>query len=104
VVATNIRRRFPRWMRWAVALSGPLVALPPDRIAASIVTLLGDPAFEGVGGAHFSHIRRFKPARVPAAHRPAEGARLWALSEHLVAHAQQRTAPQDVVVRTNGSS
>jgi NAD(P)-dependent dehydrogenase (short-subunit alcohol dehydrogenase family) len=104
VVATNIRRRFPRWMRWAVALSGPLVALPPDRIAASIVTLLGDPAFEGVGGAHFSHIRRFKPARVPAAHRPAEGAKLWALSEHLVAHAQQRTAPQDVVVRTNGSS
>ena len=94
MVATNIRRNFTRWMRWVVTLAGPLLALPPERTAASIVTLLCDPAFEGLSGAHFSHIRRFKPARVPAAHRPEEGARLWALTEHLIAHAQQRTMPR----------
>jgi NAD(P)-dependent dehydrogenase (short-subunit alcohol dehydrogenase family) len=105
MVATNVRRNFPRWMRWAVTLAGPLVALPPKRTAASIVTLLCDPAFEGLSGAHFSHVRRFKPARVPAAHRPEEGAKLWALSEHLIAHTQQRTAPRrDVTFRPNESS
>ena len=105
MVATNIRRKFLRWMRWAVTLVGPLVALPPKQTAASIVTLLCDPAFEDLSGAHFSHIRRFKPARVPAAHRPEEGARLWALSEHLIAHAQQRTAPRRrVTFRPNDSS
>jgi NAD(P)-dependent dehydrogenase (short-subunit alcohol dehydrogenase family) len=105
MVATNIRRNFPRWMRWVVTLAGPLLALPPERTATSIVTLLCDPAFEGLSGAHFSHIRRFKPARVPAAHRPEEGARLWALSEHLIAHAQQRTVPRrGVTFRPNESS
>lgn len=105
MVATNIRRNFPRWMRWAVTLAGPVLALPPTRTAASIVMLLCDPAFEGLSGAHFSHIRRFKPAHVPAAHRPEEGARLWALSEHLIAHAQQRTAPsRGVTFRRNDSS
>ncbi len=105
MVATNIRRKFPRWMRWAVTLAGPLLALPPERTAASIVTLLCDPAFEGLSGVHFSHIRRFKPAHVPAAHCPEQGARLWALSEQLIAHTQQRTAPRrGVTFRPNDSS
>jgi hypothetical protein len=50
-------------------MASPPRALPPQRIAASILTLLRDPAWEGVSGAHFAHIRRFTPVEVPAAWR-----------------------------------
>ncbi|MBV8181445.1 MAG: SDR family NAD(P)-dependent oxidoreductase [Mycobacterium sp.] len=93
MVTTNISHQFPRWMRWAVTVARPLLALPPQRIAESIVVLLCDPAWEGVTGAHFSYIRSFRPTQVPAAHDPEAGAMLWALSEHLIARVWLDSAP-----------
>lgn len=74
-------------------MASPLLALPPQRIAASILTLLRDSAWKGVSGAHFAHIRRFTPVEVPVARRLQEGWRLWTLSEQLVARAGTQTSP-----------
>ncbi|HEX6401552.1 MAG TPA: hypothetical protein VF003_00030 [Pseudonocardiaceae bacterium] len=73
-------------------MASPLLALPPQRIAASILTLLRDPAW-GITGAHFAHIRRFTPVEGPAARRLQKGRRLWTLSEQLVARAGTQTSP-----------
>jgi NAD(P)-dependent dehydrogenase (short-subunit alcohol dehydrogenase family) len=86
-VKTNIRRRFPPWMRWIVPLVlDPLIGLSPADVAAAAVPLLVDPAFEGVNGAFFQLIRTFKAIAVPKTVRDPElRQRLWALSERLVA-------------------
>ena len=75
LVRTNIGRQFPRWMRWTVTTARPLLALPAQRTAESVMTLLCDPGLEGVRGAHFSHIRRLKCTQVPAARRPEDAPR-----------------------------
>jgi NAD(P)-dependent dehydrogenase (short-subunit alcohol dehydrogenase family) len=87
VVNTNIRRRFPSWMRWIVALVlDPLIGLSSADVAAAAVPLLVDPEFEGVNGAFFQLIRTFKAIAVPETVRDPElRRRLWALSEQLIA-------------------
>jgi NAD(P)-dependent dehydrogenase (short-subunit alcohol dehydrogenase family) len=89
VVKTNIRREFPRWMRWLVPLVfDPLLAQTPQEAAESALRLLVAEEFEGATGALFSKIRKFKrvdpDARVL---EPEEGRRLWELSERMTAKA-----------------
>jgi NAD(P)-dependent dehydrogenase (short-subunit alcohol dehydrogenase family) len=46
VVRTNIRRHFPTWMKWLVALvMDPLLALPTEQVAAAALQLLVAPEF-----------------------------------------------------------
>ena len=77
VVKTNIRREFPRWMQWLVPLVfDPLLAQTPQEAAASALRLLAED-LEGVTGALFSKIRKFKQVMPPArARNPEEGLRL----------------------------
>jgi hypothetical protein len=83
-VRTSIRREFPLWMKVLVPLLDPFLTQSPDRIAVSALRLLTGLEFEGVSGKLFTHILRFKPVEPAARMRdPAEGARLWALSELL---------------------
>lgn len=87
VVKTNIRREFPRWMQWLVPLVfDPLIALTPREAAESALGLLLAEDLEGVTGALFSKIRKFKRV-VPGARvrDPQEVRQLWELSERLVA-------------------
>jgi NAD(P)-dependent dehydrogenase (short-subunit alcohol dehydrogenase family) len=87
VVKTNIRREFPRWMKWLVPLVfDPLLGQSPGEAAASALNLLLDESLEGVTGALFLKIRTLRRI-VPGARTsdPRQGRRLWALSESLVA-------------------
>jgi NAD(P)-dependent dehydrogenase (short-subunit alcohol dehydrogenase family) len=87
VVKTNIRRGFPRWMKWLVPLVfDPLLAQTPQEAAESALRLLLAEDLEGVTGALFSKIWKLKHV-VPSAHvrDPQEGRRLWELSERLTA-------------------
>lgn len=85
VVKTNIRREFPRWMQWLVPLVfDPLLAQTPQEAADSALRLLLSKDFEGVTGALFLKIRKFKQV-APPARAPEEGQRLWELSERLMA-------------------
>jgi NAD(P)-dependent dehydrogenase (short-subunit alcohol dehydrogenase family) len=88
-VKTRIREQFPLWMKLAVPLLiDPFLAVEPEAIAASALSLILDRAFEGRTGALFLHIKRFKPAS-PAkrAHDAAHGPRVWDLSQRLLAQA-----------------
>jgi NAD(P)-dependent dehydrogenase (short-subunit alcohol dehydrogenase family) len=93
-VRTNIRRQFPVWMKLLVPLViDPLLSQTPAQIAASARHLLLDPKFESVSGALFRHIKKFKAQKAgPRTSDPAEGRRLWALSEQLVAEARKTSA------------
>src|SRR5882724_6271956 len=85
VVRTNIRREFPRWMRWLVPLAlDPLIGQTPSEAAASALRLLLDDDLEGVTGALFlklRNLRRIAPG--PRTSDPLQGQKLWALSEAL---------------------
>ena len=96
-VRTNIRSQFPLWMKLFVPLViDPFLSQTPQQIAASARQLLLDPKFEGESGALFRHIRRFKVRKAgPRTSDPAEGRRLWALSEQLAAQARTASAPKD---------
>jgi NAD(P)-dependent dehydrogenase (short-subunit alcohol dehydrogenase family) len=85
VVKTNIRREFPWWMKSLVPLLlDPLLAQSREEAAGAALGLLLAPEFEGLSGALFSKIRKFKRVR-PTARvlTPDEGRRLWELSERL---------------------
>ena len=90
VVRTNIRRQFPLWMKLVVPLLFDVfLSRLPEQVAASALRLLLDPKFEGVTGALFLHIRRFKslsPARRTG--DPAQGQKLWDFSQRLAAQAR----------------
>jgi NAD(P)-dependent dehydrogenase (short-subunit alcohol dehydrogenase family) len=90
-VRTNIRSQFPPWMKLLVPLViDPFLSQTPAQIAASARHLLLDPKFEGVSGALFRHIKQFKAVKAgPRTSDPAEGRRLWALSEQLAAQARK---------------
>jgi NAD(P)-dependent dehydrogenase (short-subunit alcohol dehydrogenase family) len=96
-VRTNIRSQFPLWMKLFVPLViDPFLSQTPQQIAASARQLLLDPKFEGASGALFRHIRQFKARKAgPRTSDPAEGRRLWALSEQLAAQARTASAPKD---------
>jgi NAD(P)-dependent dehydrogenase (short-subunit alcohol dehydrogenase family) len=82
---TNIDREMPLWMKLAVRfVIHPLVSRTPDVPAAAALELLSADEFEGVTGALFSMRGKFKRVAAPRNVRdPAEGQRLWALSEAL---------------------
>src|SRR5260370_35197058 len=95
VVKTNIRREFPRWMKWLVPLVfDPLLGQAPKEAANSALRLLLDKEFEGESGALYLKIREFirvKPSRrVTDSH---EGKRLWELSERLVGKGWDQEKP-----------
>jgi NAD(P)-dependent dehydrogenase (short-subunit alcohol dehydrogenase family) len=96
-VRTNIRSQFPLWMKLFVPLViDPFLSQTPQQIAASARQLLLDPKFEGESGALFRHIRQFKARKAgPRTSDPAEGRRLWALSEQLAAQARAASTPKD---------
>jgi NAD(P)-dependent dehydrogenase (short-subunit alcohol dehydrogenase family) len=89
VVKTNIRngRDFPWWMKVLVPLvMDPLLGQTPEEAAESVRTLLLAGEYEGVTGALFVKIKKFKQI-VPDSSVTEEltGKRLWALSERLSA-------------------
>jgi len=96
-VRTNIRSQFPTWMKLLVPLViDPFLSQTPSQIAASARHLLLDPKFERVSGALFRHIKQFKALKAgPRTSDPAEGRRLWALSDQLAAQARAASAPKD---------
>ncbi len=82
VVKTNIRSGFPMWMRVLVPLVfDPFLAQTTEQIADSAVRLLTGPEFEGVGGALFRHIKKFRRLELP---QTSEGPRLWRFTEQLL--------------------
>ena len=93
-VRTNIRSQFPAWMKLLVPLViDPFLSQTPAQIAASARHLLLDQKFEGVSGALFRHIKQFRAVKAgPRTSDPAEGRRLWALSEQLAAQARKASA------------
>lgn len=90
VVKTNIRRTFPLWMRVLVPLvADPLLGQRPADVAASAVRLLSDPEFEGLTGALFLQIKKFKRLKLDSIlEDPQIGERLWQLSEQMSASPQ----------------
>ena len=95
-VRTNIRSQFPAWMKLLVPLViDPFLSQTPAQIAASARHLLLDPKFEGLSGALFRHIKQFKALKAGLrTSDPAEGRRLWALSEQLAAQARAASASE----------
>jgi NAD(P)-dependent dehydrogenase (short-subunit alcohol dehydrogenase family) len=91
-VRTNIRAQFPAWMKLLVPLViDPFLSQTPEQIAASARHLLLDSKFES--GALFRHIKQFRALKAgPRTSDPAEGRRLWALSEQLAAQARAASA------------
>ena len=89
-VRTNIRSQFPRWMKLLVPLViDPLLSQPVEKIAASARGLLLEPEFEGVSGAMFRHIKRFRQLRPgPRTGDPEQGRQLWDLSKQLIRKAR----------------
>jgi NAD(P)-dependent dehydrogenase (short-subunit alcohol dehydrogenase family) len=89
-VRTNIRSQFPAWMKLLVPLViDPLLSQPVEAVAASAQRLLLEPEFEGVTGAMFRHIKRFRefqPGRRTA--DPEQGRHLWDLSAQLIRKAR----------------
>jgi NAD(P)-dependent dehydrogenase (short-subunit alcohol dehydrogenase family) len=86
VVRTNTRYRpdFPWWMKVLAPMMDPFLAQTPQQAAASALKVLLAEDFEGVTGALFLQIRKFKQV-IPGASvtQPATGTRLWELSEQL---------------------
>lgn len=68
-------------------MASPPRALPPLRIAASILTLLRDPAWEGSQRCTRRAHPRVHTGRGAGSPAVQEGRRLWTLSEQLVARA-----------------
>jgi NAD(P)-dependent dehydrogenase (short-subunit alcohol dehydrogenase family) len=96
-VRTAIRRQFPLWMKLLVpVLVDPFLSSSTGQIAASAQRLLLGPEFEGVTGALFRHIRRFKRLQ-PGLYTgdPDRGRRLWELSEQLSARARSGSRAED---------
>lgn len=92
-VKTNIRATFPLWMKRLLPLIDPFVALTPRQAADAALRLLLADEFEGVTGALFRYVRRFKPLAPDAATLdPGAGRRLRELSERLVAQALSGSA------------
>lgn len=90
VVRTNIRSQFPTWMKLLVPLlMDPFLSRSPEEVAASTRRLLLGPEFEGVTGAMFRHVRRFKELQPgPRTGDPEQGQRLWNLSEQMIRKAR----------------
>jgi NAD(P)-dependent dehydrogenase (short-subunit alcohol dehydrogenase family) len=93
-VRTNIRSQFPRWMKLLVPLViDPLLSQPVEAVAASARRLLLGPEFEGVTGAMFRHIKRFRELRPgPRTGDPEQGRQVWMLSEQLIRKARNPAA------------
>ena len=89
VVKTKIRREFPLWMKILVPIIfDPLLGQTPREVAESVLSLLLDKQFEGVGGGLFLKIKRFRRINPSnAATDPEKGRRLFELSERMVAEA-----------------
>ncbi len=84
VVKTSIRRRpdFPPFMKLLAPLLDPFLAISVQEAAAPALRLLLAEDFEGVSGALFLLIKKFKQIVPPAAVKdPHVGKRLWELSE-----------------------
>jgi len=83
VVKTNIRRDFPLWMKWLVPLLGdPLLGQTPQEAADAALRLLLSAEFEGVTGALFLKIKKFKRLDSRDDTRDREdAASLWRVSE-----------------------
>jgi NAD(P)-dependent dehydrogenase (short-subunit alcohol dehydrogenase family) len=94
VVKTNIRRTFPLWMRVLVPLvADPLLGQKPAHVAASAFRLLFDHELEGVSGALFLQIKKFKRLELDSTLQdPRVGARLWELAEQLSGSPQLQSA------------
>ncbi|HYY94467.1 MAG TPA: SDR family NAD(P)-dependent oxidoreductase [Pyrinomonadaceae bacterium] len=97
VVKTNIRWEFPRWMRWLVPLVfDPLLAQAPREAAEPALSLLLGYRFEGLTGALFMKVRRFKRVAPAGEVRdPEYGRRLWGLSERLSEKMHDSSSPPD---------
>jgi hypothetical protein len=62
----------------------PLLGQTAEQIASSATRLITGEKFEGINGALFQHIRRFKPiAPGGRTAMPEEGRKLWELSERV---------------------
>jgi NAD(P)-dependent dehydrogenase (short-subunit alcohol dehydrogenase family) len=89
VVKTNIRNgpAFPWWMKLFVPLvMDPLLGQTAQEAAASALKLLLAREYEGVTGALFLQIKKFKQIVANARGKDVEiGKRLWDLSERLIA-------------------
>jgi NAD(P)-dependent dehydrogenase (short-subunit alcohol dehydrogenase family) len=87
-VKTNIGRGFPWWMKLLVTLLlNPLLGQTPSQAAEAALALLSG-ELDGVSGALFSKIRKFKQvATNSGAADRADAQRLWHLSERIVATA-----------------
>jgi len=89
VVKTNIRngRDFPWWMKVLVPLvMDPLLGQTPEEAARSALKLLLGHEHEGVTGALFLKIKKFKQIMPDAGATEGQiGKRLWELSERLSA-------------------
>ena len=85
-VKTNIRREFPLWMKLLVPLLiDPLLAQAREEVAETVLSLLRSPEFEGVTGALFLKIRKFRKIETNSrALGPDNRKRLWELSERLI--------------------
>jgi len=91
VVKTNIRREFPLWMKWLVPLlMDPLLAQTAQEAAEPALRLLLSQEFEGVTGALFLKIRKFKRIALGAVEDPQTGNRLWELGQRLADSALSR--------------
>jgi len=97
VVKTNIRRDFPMWMKWLVPLlADPLLGQTPCEAASAALRLLLSDEFEGVTGALFLKIKKFKRLPAPSNEQHSEtGSQLWRLSERLAnaASIKRRSQP-----------
>jgi NAD(P)-dependent dehydrogenase (short-subunit alcohol dehydrogenase family) len=88
VVKTGIRRGFPGWMKVLVPLvMDPLFGQTAQQAAQGVLGLVWGPEFEGMSGALFLQIRKFKRIFTRADADPHDGARLWRLSEEIISRA-----------------
>jgi NAD(P)-dependent dehydrogenase (short-subunit alcohol dehydrogenase family) len=85
VVKTNIRRHFPRWMKWIVPLiMDPLFGLTPEEAADSALRAMRESSPNDATAVVFMKIRRFKRI-VPDHHLldHDEWQRLWTWADQL---------------------
>ena len=96
VVKTNIRKApgFPWWMRLIVPLvMDPLIGLTSNEAAVPALKLLLSSEYEGISGALYLMIRKFKALPPPAGViEPEIGRRLWNLSEQISNRSLQKSA------------
>jgi len=84
VVKTNTRNRpdFPWFMKLIAPLVDPFIAMTVEEAAAPALRLLRAEEFEGVSGALFLLINKFKQiVALPSVKDPRVSKRLWELSE-----------------------